>query len=65
MSLVTDFNDYRSKMNSEILSTENKVLKRIFNLAQMLSRLGALDNRTKEMIGLACFMVLRCDPCIK
>ena len=65
MSLVTDFNDYRSKMNNEILNTENKVLKRIFNLDTNAFLDGALDKRTKEMMGLACSMVLRCDDCIK
>lgn len=65
MSLVTDFNDYRSKMNNEILNTENKVLKRIFNLDTNAFQDGALYKRTKEMMGLACSMVLRCDDCIK
>jgi AhpD family alkylhydroperoxidase len=27
-------------------------------------REGALDAKTKEMLGLACSMVLRCDDCI-
>ena len=65
MSLVTDFNDYRSKMNNEILNTENKVLKQIFNLDTNAFQDGALDKRTKEMMALACSMVLRCDDCIK
>ncbi len=65
MSLVTDFNDYRSKMNNEIFNTENKVLKRIFNLDTNAFQDGTLGKRTKEMMGLACSMVLRCDDCIK
>ena len=65
MSLITDFNDYRSKMNNEIFNTENKVLKRIFNLDTNAFQDGALGKRTKEMMGLACSMVLRCDDCIK
>ena len=32
MSLVTEFNDYRAKMNEKILAGDNKVIKRIFNL---------------------------------
>ncbi len=52
-------------MNNEILNTENKVLKRIFNLDTNAFQDGALDKRTKEMMGLACSMVLRCDDCIK
>jgi len=65
MSLVTDFNEYRSKMNNEIFNTENKVLKRIFNLDTNAFQDGALNRRTKEIVGLACSMVLRCDDCIK
>ena len=65
MSLVTDFNEYRSKMNNDILNTENRVLKRIFNLDTNAFQDGALNRRTKEMVGLACSMVLRCDDCIK
>ena len=29
---VQEFNDYRSKMNEKILASDNKVIKRIFNL---------------------------------
>ena len=30
--IVTEFNDYRAKMNEKILADNNKVIKRIFNL---------------------------------
>ena len=30
--VVKEFNDYRSKMNDKILSDNNKIVKRIFNL---------------------------------
>jgi hypothetical protein len=29
---VKEFNDYRQKMNDKILDSDNKVIKRIFNL---------------------------------
>ena len=29
---VQEFNEYRQKMNDKILSSDNKVIKRIFNL---------------------------------
>lgn len=32
MSQIEEFNDYRNKMNKKILSDDNKVLKRLFNL---------------------------------
>lgn len=65
MSLVTEFNEYRSKMNDKILSSDNKVIKRIFNLDTNTYAEGALSEKTKEMMGLSCSMVLRCDDCIK
>ncbi|MDX1905242.1 MAG: carboxymuconolactone decarboxylase family protein [Thermonemataceae bacterium] len=64
-NLVEEFNAYRSKMNEKILGADNLVLKRIFNLDANCYTDGALDIATKEMIGLACSMVLRCDDCIK
>ena len=65
MSLVTEFNDYRQRMNEQILAADNKVIKRFFNLDTNTYQAGALDVKTKEMLGLACSMVLRCDDCIK
>lgn len=65
MNLVEEFNEYRSKMNNEILASNNKVIKRIFNLDTNAFSEGAVDAKSKEMIGLACSMVLRCDDCIK
>ncbi|RAK63233.1 carboxymuconolactone decarboxylase family protein [Hymenobacter edaphi] len=65
MSLVTEFNDYRSRMNEKIMAADNKVIKRFFNLDTNTYQAGALDVKTKEIVGLACSMVLRCDDCIK
>jgi AhpD family alkylhydroperoxidase len=65
MNSVEEFNDYRSKMNEKILGADNLVIKRFFNLDTQTYAEGKLDVRTKEMIGLACSMVLRCDDCIK
>lgn len=65
MSSVTDFNAYRERMNKRILEQDNLVIKRLFNLDTNTYAKGALDVRTKEMLGLAASMVLRCDDCIK
>jgi AhpD family alkylhydroperoxidase len=65
MSLVTEFNDYRSKMNDVILGEDNLVLKRFFSLDNAAYQDGALDKTTKELLGLVASMVLRCDDCIK
>lgn len=62
---LTAFNEYRSKMNEVILSKQNKVINRLFNLDTNTYAEGALDVKTKEMLGLVASMVLRCDDCIK
>lgn len=65
MNQIEEFNAYRTKMNDKILGEDNKVIKRFFNLDTNTYAPGELDAKTKEMIGLACSMVLRCDDCIK
>jgi AhpD family alkylhydroperoxidase len=62
---VKEFNDYRSKMNEKILADNNKVIKRIFNLDTNAYQEGALNVKTKELLGLVASAVLRCDDCIK
>lgn len=63
--LVKEFNDYRTRMNEVILSKDNLVIKRLWNLDTNTYAEGALDVKTKEMLGLVASMVLRCDDCIK
>lgn len=63
--IIKEFNDYRSKMNDKILSDDNKIIKRIFNLDTNAYKPGALDVKTKELLGLVASAVLRCDDCIK
>ena len=63
--IVDDFNAYRSKMNDRILEDNNKLIKRIFNLDTNAYMAGALDVKTKELLGLVASLVLRCDDCVK
>lgn len=64
-SSVKEFNDYRHKMNEKLLAApNNKVIKRIFNVDTNAYMKGALDVKTKEMLGLVASMVLKCDDCI-
>lgn len=65
MSKVTEFNEYRQRMNEKIMAADNKIIKRFFNLDTNAYQEGALDVKTKEMLGLACSLVLRCDDCVK
>ena len=64
-NIVDEFNDYRAKMNDKILADNNKIIKRIFNLDTNAFQAGALDVKTKELLGLVASTVLRCDDCIK
>lgn len=63
--LINDFRVYREKMNAKILSSDNKVMKRIYNIDTNTYMDGALTSKTKEMLGLVSSMVLRCDDCVK
>jgi AhpD family alkylhydroperoxidase len=58
------FNDYRKKMNERILSSDNLEMKRFWALDSRAYEPGALDERTKELLGLAASMVLKCDDCV-
>ena len=63
--IVQEFNDYRSRMNEKLLADKNKIVKRIFNLDTNAYAEGALDVKTKELLGLVASTVLRCDDCVK
>lgn len=62
---VEEFNEYRQKMNDKILGDNNKIIKRIFNLDTNAFAAGALDVKTKELLGLVASTVLRCDDCVR
>ncbi|MBX7227410.1 MAG: carboxymuconolactone decarboxylase family protein [Chitinophagales bacterium] len=64
-SKVEEFNTYRAQMNEKILAQNNLTLNRFWNLDMHAYKEGALNTRTKEMLGLVSSMVLRCDDCIK
>lgn len=60
-----EFNAYRDRMNQKILEADNKVIKRLYSADTLTYQDGALSSKTKEMMGLAVSMALRCDDCIK
>lgn len=61
---VKEFNEFRSAMNKRILDIDNRSIKRFFGVDTLTYEPGALDVKTKEMLGLVASMVLRCDDCI-
>ncbi len=58
------FNEYRHRMNERILGSDNLEIKRFWALDSRAYEAGALDERTKELLGLAASMVLKCDDCV-
>ena len=61
---VAAFTEFRQRMNERILAEDNQVVRRFFALDTQTYKPGALDVKTKEMLGLVASMVLRCDDCI-
>ncbi len=59
-----EYNQYREKMNKRVMETDNLNIKRFFNLDTRAYDSGALDKKTKEMLGLVASLVLKCDDCI-
>ncbi len=64
MSGFEDFVNERERLNEITLKFGQKNIKRFFNLDWNTYKEGALDKKTKEMMGLVASMVLRCDDCI-
>ena len=61
---LDDFRSFRDRMNDRITEADHLGIKRFFNLDTAAYRDGALDERTKELLGLVASTVLRCNDCI-
>ncbi len=61
---VAAFATFRQRMNERILAEPNQVVRRFFALDTQTYQAGALDVKTKELLGLVASLVLRCDDCI-
>ena len=61
---LDEFTNYRKKMNSRISEIDHLGIKRFYNLDSSAYNDGALDGKTKELLGLVASMVLRCNDCI-
>ncbi len=61
---IAEFTAFRKRMNERILAEPNQVVRRFFALDTQTYQPGALDVKTKELLGLVASMVLRCDDCI-
>ncbi|SBV35144.1 Alkylhydroperoxidase AhpD family core domain [uncultured Stenotrophomonas sp.] len=61
---LAEFTEFRQRMNQRILAEPNQVVRRFFALDTQTYQAGALDVKTKELLGLVASLVLRCDDCI-
>lgn len=61
---LAEFRAFRERMNAEILGENNLVINRFFALDGRAYEQGALDVKTKELLGLVASLVLRCDDCV-
>ena len=61
---LAEFRAFRERMNERILTAGNLEIKRFFALDTRCYEAGALDVKTKELLGLVASMVLRCDDCV-
>jgi AhpD family alkylhydroperoxidase len=61
---IDEFNQYRVEMNERILGSDHLGIKRFFALDHQAYEEGALDSKSKELLGLVASLVLRCDDCI-
>ena len=61
---LEEFRQFRERMNAEILGQGNLVINRFFALDTRTYEAGALDVKTKELLGLVASLVLRCDDCV-
>lgn len=61
---LKDFREFRERMNERILAADNLAIRRFFAIDSRTYEPGALDGRTKELLGLVASLVLRCDDCV-
>ena len=61
---MDEFDRYRAEMNERLLGSDHLGIKRFFALDTQAYEPGALDSRTKELMGLTASVVLRCDDCV-
>lgn len=62
---VAEFREEREQLNEVVMRYADLTIKRFYGLDSQAYREGALDPKTKEMLGLVASLVLRCDDCIK
>jgi AhpD family alkylhydroperoxidase len=63
-SRLDEFEAYRARMNDRLAQINHLGINRFFNLDTNAYKDGALEAKTKELLGLVASLVLRCNDCI-
>lgn len=58
------FREKRAEQNEKVMDLGHLGIKRFFNMDTNTYREGALNTKTKELLGLVASSVLRCNDCI-
>lgn len=61
---LQQFREKRAIQNEKVLGLDHLGIKRFFNMDTNTYKEGALDTKTKELLGLVASTVLRCNDCI-
>lgn len=61
---LQQFREKRAAQNEKVLGLDHLGIKRFFNMDTNTYKEGALDTKTKELLGLVASTVLRCNDCI-
>ncbi|HEX8917427.1 MAG TPA: carboxymuconolactone decarboxylase family protein [Chloroflexota bacterium] len=61
---IEEWERERERLNQLVLGSGHLGIKRFFALDHQAYVTGALDVRTKELLGLVGSLVLRCDDCV-
>lgn len=59
-----EFREEREAGNKAVLACDHQGVKRFFRLDTAAYENGALEGRTKELLGLVASTVLRCNDCV-
>jgi AhpD family alkylhydroperoxidase len=63
MNIYEEFDKRRNEGNERVFAQNDLVFNRFFNLDTNAFRAGALDEKSKQLIGLSCSLMLRCNDC--
>ncbi len=64
MSRIEDFKKERERLHKKVMEFAGKNMKTFHHLDWSTYQKGALDAKTKELLGLVASLVLRCENCI-